>query len=132
MNSSNCLNCSKALIYHESNRKGKFCSNKCQGELREKDYLLQLKSGTLNNKAISREALYKHLVREHGNTCSLCNLHEFWNNKPIRLWVDHINGLATDNTWSNLRLVCPNCDSQLETSRAKNKGKGRKTLGLKW
>jgi hypothetical protein len=127
MNKSYCLNCSKEILYHNGNRRGKYCSNKCQQELAKKNYLLKLKSGFFNNKAICRSAVYNHLVREYGNTCSICNINGIWNNKPIRLWVDHINGLATDNTWTNFRLICPNCDSQLETCRAKNKGKGRKT-----
>jgi len=131
MKRSFCLNCSKEFLF-QSNTRGKFCSNKCQGELREKNHLTNLKSGLLNNKPVCRQSLYKHLLNEYGNICSICNLKEQWNNKPIRLWVDHINGLSTDNTWSNLRLICPNCDSQLDTSRAKNKGRGRKTLGLKW
>lgn len=39
--------------------------------------------------------------------------------------LDHIDGDATNNTRENLRMVCPNCDSQLPTFKSKNRGKGR-------
>ena len=39
--------------------------------------------------------------------------------------LDHIDGNSENNWRSNLRLVCPNCDSQLPTYKAKNKGSGR-------
>lgn len=39
--------------------------------------------------------------------------------------IDHINGDATDNRRENLRLLCPNCDSQLPTFKSRNRGFGR-------
>lgn len=39
--------------------------------------------------------------------------------------LDHIDGDATNNARENLRMVCPNCDSQLPTFKSKNRGKGR-------
>ncbi|RYC04239.1 endonuclease [Nocardioides ganghwensis] len=43
--------------------------------------------------------------------------------RPVVL--DHIDGDSSNNRRENLRLVCPNCDSQLETYKARNRGKGR-------
>lgn len=39
--------------------------------------------------------------------------------------LDHIDGDSTNNRRDNLRLVCPNCDSQLPTYKNRNHGKGR-------
>lgn len=47
--------------------------------------------------------------------CSLCNLIDSWNDKPITLQLDHINGINNDNRLINLRFLCPNCHSQTET-----------------
>ena len=53
-----------------------------------------------------------------------------WNSKPLRPTLDHANGVNTDNRPKNLRLLCPNCDSQLtETKGGANKGKVRKSAG---
>lgn len=35
-------------------------------------------------------------------------------------FLDHENGFNKDNRIQNLRLICPNCDSQLDTSKGKN------------
>jgi 5-methylcytosine-specific restriction endonuclease McrA len=45
-----------------------------------------------------------------------------WNGKPITLTVDHINGHANDWSVPNIRIICPNCDSQLPTYKGRNKG----------
>lgn len=51
--------------------------------------------------------------------CKTCNLKE-WNNRPISLHIDHINGVRNDNRIENLRLLCPNCHSQTDTYCSKN------------
>ena len=48
-----------------------------------------------------------------------------WNSKSINFILDHINGDASDNSEENLRLICPNCDSQLDTYKSKNKNSAR-------
>ena len=39
--------------------------------------------------------------------------------------LDHIDGDASNNTRENFRCVCPNCDSQLDTYKSKNKNSAR-------
>jgi len=55
------------------------------------------------------------------NECSICGLKGVWNDKPITMRLDHINGSSCDNRIENLRMICPNCDSQLETYCGKRK-----------
>lgn len=65
----------------------------------------------------------KRLVKDGllQNVCSICQLLPMWNNKPLSLRLDHINGKRNDHRLSNLRFVCPNCDSQLPTYCSKNR-----------
>lgn len=39
--------------------------------------------------------------------------------------LDHIDGDASRNDRDNLRLICPNCDSQLPTYKSRNKNSAR-------
>lgn len=57
--------------------------------------------------------------------CEVCN-NSVWNNKPIPLELDHINGINTDNRLENLRFICPNCHAQTDSYRGKNHGKASK------
>ncbi len=56
-----------------------------------------------------------------GELCSKCGLGNLWQNEPITLQIDHINGDPHDHNLDNLRLLCPNCHSQTETFCGKNK-----------
>jgi hypothetical protein len=44
--------------------------------------------------------------------CVECGIGPIYNNKPITLQVDHINGDWSNNKIENLRFLCPNCHSQ--------------------
>ena len=44
-----------------------------------------------------------------------CPVKTEWKGKRLVLVLDHINGDRTDNRIENLRLLCPNCNSQTET-----------------
>lgn len=80
-----------------------------------------------NSTYCSNHALKKRLISELKwvYECSECKLTE-WNNKPIALELDHINGANADHRIKNLRLLCPNCHSQTPTFRGKNKPKTKK------
>ena len=57
--------------------------------------------------------------------CACCNIGPEWQDKPMPLILDHINGINNDNRLENLRFVCSNCDSQLPTYKSKNRNNGR-------
>jgi len=106
-----CENCGQPR-----NHGKRFCSLKCQGlfENREK-----IESGNYS----ARTA--KKYLMDIDNRCSICKINNEWNGKPLMMILDHIDGNAENDDLSNLRLVCPNCDSQLDTFKSRNRGKGR-------
>lgn len=54
------------------------------------------------------------------NVCEECGISE-WNGKPINMELHHIDGNNKNHSLENLKMLCPNCHSQTETFRAKNK-----------
>ena len=63
----------------------------------------------------------KDFLKEQNNVCAICGCSPEWNGKPLVFVLDHIDGHASNNRRENLRLICPNCDSQTETFKSKNR-----------
>lgn len=78
----------------------------------------------------SRNTVIKRVVLENNlleYKCYECPTKDVWNDKPLRLELDHINGNNQDNRIENLRFLCPNCHTQQPTCRGgNNRGKKRK------
>ena len=119
-----CLNCNNEITHKYKNL---YCNNKCQHDHKSKikyEYFLtnpdEFQVSNFSNKVIKR-----FILKEQNNKCSICGLINIWNNKPIVFILDHIDGNSSNNTRENLRCVCPNCDSQLDTYKSKNKNSNR-------
>lgn len=53
-----------------------------------------------------------------------------WNGEVLPLILDHMNGVNSDDRPENLRLLCPNCDSQNTlTKGGLNRGRVMKSSG---
>lgn len=116
-----CLNCGD-----EIKKAGKkFCSLECKGLHKSiSKYVEYLNNQEdYNGYKTKMSWIKQHILKEQDNRCDICKIENVWNNKPLIFILDHINGDACDNTRINLRLVCSNCDSQLDTYKAKNIGK---------
>lgn len=116
----NCIQCNKKLTYKQN----KFCSCKCFGLFAENKAKNSILANTCKSKE-PRNIIKKILVERDGNKCSICSMPNEWEFKPIVMILDHIDGNPENNSLTNLRLVCPNCDSQTSTFKGRNIGKGR-------
>ena len=117
----NCLKCDTEFMWHPSQSKGKYCCNECGINHRLNE---QIKSG---NYTKSNALSYFRRFTEY--KCTECGISEY-NNKPIRLQIDHIDGNNKNDTIENYRYLCPNCHTQTDTWGVKNvseEGKKRMT-----
>ena len=70
----------------------------------------------------SRASVRKTVINENliPYECSECGIKD-WRGKKLSLHLDHINGCNGDNRIENLRFLCPNCHSLIETYTGRNK-----------
>jgi len=78
---------------------------------------LPLEVVMVRNSTYSRGHLKRRLIRNGmlENKCDICGLFPEWQEKKLVMVLDHINGVRDDNRKENLRLLCPNCNSQTST-----------------
>jgi Zn finger protein HypA/HybF involved in hydrogenase expression len=79
----------------------------------------------VENSTYSRGALKKRLIEDKvlEEQCAECEIPPAWNGKRLVLVLDHINGVNNDHRLENLRLLCPNCNSQTPTFAGRNVSK---------
>lgn len=129
----NCLQCDKIVIRRPNEiKKGHklFCGINCCKIYKNSTIKNNTNDLFLKGEIKNRATLRKLITARDGYCCSSCH-NTTWLSKQIPLWLDHIDGNASNNLPSNLRMVCLNCDALSSTFGGKNKGKGRRSLGLK-
>mgnify|MGYP006343124297 FL=1 len=118
--------CMQCQIERRSDIPGKYCSQTCAILGRKAEIV----SNWLNETVFPTWIAEGHPIREYiyaeqENICALCPQGREWNGSPLNFILDHIDGNSYDSRRNNLRLVCPNCDFQLPTSKGRNRGNGR-------
>lgn len=75
--------------------------------------------------SVDRTTLRKRIISKNlldYRKCAICGI-STWQGKEFPLILDHIDGDNHNNMLSNLRFICPNCDSQLPTWKGRNRNK---------
>jgi hypothetical protein len=103
-----------------------YCGNACQASARrDTSTKLWLEYGEARIDSHQGHYIRDYLADAQSGCCAICGGASAWLGLPLALVLDHIDGDPTNNRRENLRLICPNYDSQLATYKSRNRGKGR-------
>jgi len=121
--------------YKSGSRNAKEVYANLPKEIKEKMAWSKNKSITHNNAIFTENSLYSNelvkgrIVKDNllEYKCSKCGI-DSWHGETIVLDLDHINGDNRNNRLENLRFLCPNCHSQTDTYKGRNKNTGKKKI----
>ena len=117
-----CLSCGAPLS--ESARS--YCSSECFHQVRsERRVRRWLATGQPGAQTLHNKAIREFILMSQNGVCAICGHEPCWNGATLVFVLDHIDGDGGNHDRSNVRLICPNCDSQLPTFKARNRGRGR-------
>lgn len=74
-----------------------------------------------------RKYIHHYKLLEYKCSNQVCGISE-WHKDHLVLELDHIDGKRTNNRITNLRWLCPNCHSQTDTFRGRNKNPGKQKV----
>lgn len=114
-----CLGCNSPIKKYRSPKQ--YCDSKCQRILQWKKIKEEIE---ISQCAPYKGTAKKFLLETRGYQCESCS-NTSWNDKPIPLEMDHVDGNSENNNLDNLRIICPNCHAQTDTYKGKNRGNGR-------
>lgn len=124
-----CRNCNNEhLVQNRFSCTSQYCSIKCQHEYSRKE---KIRLWLEEDAKLDHRRIKEYLIDKNGNKCYTCDITE-WNNKPIVMDLEHIDGNSQNNHISNLALICPNCHSQTTTYKNRNKGNGRHSRRVRY
>lgn len=146
--SKSCLLCNKLFFLPKPSSDKIFCSRECywkskigtktnfgqqtQESIRKRKETVKTKNYE-KRKSICFEELNRYwqkqrLLKENNNCCMECGQPEEWNGKKLNLEFHHIDGNNKNNNRENCEVICPNCHSQTENYKFRNKKHKKENL----
>jgi HNH endonuclease len=105
-----CAHCGKPLI--KKSTEAKFCSVNCSNKSRAG---IEYTGENSLNKVERHKRVRRLMIKKYGEVCNWCGGGNIWNERPLTLQIDHMDGDRRNWSLENLRFLCPNCHSQTET-----------------
>jgi hypothetical protein len=119
-----CTICNKPLCRANTSGLCQQCVVKVRQEAKIATWLASGDTGMGVDTTI-RGVIREYILESQKHCCAICGIPDVWNDKKLNFVLDHIDGNAADSSPKNVRLICPNCDSQLDTYKSKNKNSAR-------
>lgn len=119
-----CLNCGEIICRDNKSGLCQKCYRKKMNEEKLAHWLATGDTGCQTGASL-RNCIRDYIYNKQNGLCAICGMSNTWNGKDLKFVLDHIDGDASNNKECNLRLICPNCDSQLDTYKSKNKNSAR-------